>query len=217
MVTSKQTMTICSGFICKDGLLLTADTQISGGGKYDAAKICRLKFSGGEYVITGAGSVSFIGMASDRISAKLFENRRKFTGAIEKRKAVFLRIVQEEILDIHARHVASYPYGDPRPYFALILGVQFAGKSNDPDLLHCAVDGGVFWAQNDIIEGSGADIARRFANILCLVRLPLDVMRSVAIFCLHQAKEGAEGCGGAPIATFFRLPGTTPYGMKKRS
>lgn len=111
-------------------------------------------------------------MASGEIFAKLSEHRQILIGAIEKRQALFLGPVQEEILDIHARHIASCPCGDAPPYLALILGVQFAGKTNDPDLRHCAVDGGVYWAHNDIIEGSGADIARRFAAILSVARLP---------------------------------------------
>jgi hypothetical protein len=165
----------------------------------------RLQFSGGEYVVTGAGNISFMGMASDMIAARLRKDKKKFSGDLEKCKDQFANAVREEILAIHQRHIASYPYQDAPPWFTLILGVQFFNRTDSVlGLLHCAGDGGVYWSEEDIFEGSGAEIARLFSNVLCGERLPIDVMRPISIFCVHQAKLGAIGCGGGSHT--FTLP-----------
>ena len=201
----RKSVTICAGFICTDGLLLTADTEVTvSEGKHDQSKIRRFQFSGGEYVLTGAGSMSFVGMASDMIAAKLYENRGEFLGDSEERKGLFFDVVQETILTIHRDHIASYPYQDTPPGFALILGVHFKEPDEKLALLYCAGDGGVYWSEADVFEGTGASIAELFSNILCGERLPIDVMRPISIFCLHQAKLGAAGCGGGSHT--FTLP-----------
>jgi hypothetical protein len=203
----RKTMTVCAGLIGKDGLLLTADTEMTyGDGKYDAAKIRRLKFPAGEYVITGAGNTSFIGMASDMIAGKLRRNRARFIGSLERQKELFHSFVQGEILSIHERYIVPQSSQPNVPWFTLILGVQFDDYWNEPFLLHCGGDGGVYWANSDLVEGSGRDIARRFLTILCRDALPLDILRSVAIFCLYQAKQGAAGVGGATHSFIFPAP-----------
>jgi hypothetical protein len=206
-------MTICAGFICRDGLLLTADTEITaGGGKYDARKIRRRNFIGGECVIGGAGNMSFVGMASDMIAEELYRHRMEFSDEedVRERKSLFFDLVQRTILTIHRDHIASYPYQDAPPGFGLIIGVHLPGLDEmwELELLHCAGDGGVYWTRENLFEGTGAPIARRFAEIICEESVPLDLMRTIAVFCLHQAKLSAEGCGGSthshivPIPTF---------------
>ncbi len=70
-------MTVCAGLLCEDGLIMGADTEMSGGVKFFAPKLRRESFSGAEYVLTGSGSDSFIGMAADMVEAAASLGQRK--------------------------------------------------------------------------------------------------------------------------------------------
>src|SRR5271168_1009367 len=103
-------MTIAAGFLCSDGVMICADTEITGGVKYNAQKVRRFQFRVGEYVITGTGNTSYLGMANDMIEAALYREREAFEVAeVEGRIHLFREMVTSVIREIHAS-ISGYPY-----------------------------------------------------------------------------------------------------------
>lgn len=191
-------MTVCAGFLCTDGLILGADTEHSGGSKYHASKLSRGTFEGGEYALTGTGSVSFCGMARDFIWGALDDAEAKFKEAKtrEPRAKIFSSAVDSVIKAIHAAYIDHPTYPDQVPYLELIIGVHFKGEDEHTKLMHCAGDGGVEWKDHHVVAGMGTDIAMRFLTILAPGPRPIDIMSAIAFLCIAEAKLGSEGVSG---------------------
>lgn len=191
-------MTVCAGFLCTDGILIGADTELSGESKYHASKLSRATFAGGEYALTGTGSVSFCGMARDFIWGALDDAEEEFTKArtVERKAKIFSSAVDSVIKAILTAYIEHPTYPDQIPYLELILGVHFKGEDEQMKLMHCAGDGGVEWIDHHITAGMGADIAMRFITILSPGPRPMDVMKAIAFLCIAEAKLGAEGTSG---------------------
>jgi hypothetical protein len=196
-------MTVCAGFLCSDGLIIGADTEMSGGIKYHAAKLRRDSFAAGEYVLTGTGNTSYLGMAADMIHYALYDKREKFEKAnsIEEKARVFSGAIRGIIRKIHKDYINALAYGIQ---LELIIGAHFTGEDEQLRLMHCALDGGVGWIDHHITAGSGSDIAMRFLTILSPGPCPMKLMTPIAFFCLAQGKLGAEGAGG--VSHLMKLP-----------
>jgi 20S proteasome alpha/beta subunit len=202
-------MTVCAGFLCTDGLIIGADTEHSGGSKYHASKLSRATFHGGEYALTGTGSVGFCGMARDFIWGALDDSELQFKRAKtrERRAKVFIEAVDRTIKGIHAAYIEHPTYPDqPLPHLELILGVHFQGENEETRLMHCASDGSVYWVNNHVVAGMGQDIALRFLTILSPEPCPIDIMKAIALLCIAEAKLGAEGVGGQSELIQFPHP-----------
>jgi len=198
-------MTVCAGFLCDEGVIVGADTEMSGGVKYHASKLRREKFTAGEYVITGTGSAGYIGMAADMIEEGLYLNRALFrrNRTPQHKRITFQRIIRMVSEDLQ-KYIKVCSYGGVSPSVELILGVRFNGKGSSARLMNISEDGSVAWKDHHITAGTGADIALRFLTILSSSSCPYELMRSIAFFCLEQAKLGAEGVGGE--THLMRLP-----------
>lgn len=191
-------MTVCAGFLCTDGLIIGADTEFSGGVKFYAQKVRREPFEVGEYVLTGTGNSSFIGMTADVIKYVLYDNRGRFQEAAntEEKSRIFHNAVRGVIKQIHEDHMEVPAYDDQPIYLELILGVHFTGDGEETRLMYCAGDGGVRWMDHHVAIGMGGDIALRFLTILSPGPCPMDVMTAIAFLCLGEAKLSAEGVSG---------------------
>jgi hypothetical protein len=197
---AERDMTVCAGFLCTDGLIIGADTEFSGGVKWHAQKVRRESFAVGEYVLTGTGNSSFLGMAADVIKCALYGKREEFKGAAntDEQVCIFQSAIYKIIRKLYKEHL-RFPAYDGQPiYLDLIIGAHFKGEGEDEQikLMHCAGDGGACWIDHHIAMGSGGDIAMRFLTMLSPGSLPMTLMTSVAFFCLAEAKLGAEGVGG---------------------
>jgi hypothetical protein len=199
-------MTVCAGFLCTDGLIIGADTEFSGGLKYHAQKLRREPFASGEYVVTGTGNSSFLGMANDVIKAALGKRRKQFEQAVstEERVWIFQDAIHKIIGELHREHMQFPAYDDQPIYLELLIGVHFKGEDEQVKLMHCAGDGGVTWMGHHFAIGMGADIALRFLTILSPDPRPVDVMTAIAFLCIAEAKLSAEGVGGD--SELMRLP-----------
>ncbi|HXZ31455.1 MAG TPA: hypothetical protein VEH30_04185 [Terriglobales bacterium] len=191
-------MTICAGFVCTDGLIIGADTEKSGGMKYFSPKVRRESFAAGEYVLTGTGNVSFLGMASDVIKSALYEEANRFKSALnsDEKITIFQRVIHKNIRKLHKQHAQFPVYEDQPIYLELLIGVHFQGEDEQIKLMHCTGDGLAMWLEHHMTAGSGADIALRFLTILSPGPCPMKLMQSIAFCCLAEAKLGAEGASG---------------------
>jgi hypothetical protein len=203
-------MTVCAGFLCTDGLIIGADTEMSGGAKYHASKVRRVEFSAGEYALTGTGNKGFIGMAATTISAALRSKQQEFDRATDKdeQAEIFHAAVKAVIRRIHKDFMHLLDYAGGLPYLELIIGVHFKGKYEQVKLMHCAHDSSVDWIDHHIATGSGLPIAMRFLTILAPGPRPVDVMSAVAFLCIAEAKLSSTGVGGdSELIKFPHPPG----------
>jgi hypothetical protein len=199
-------MTVCIGLLCTDGLIIGADTEKSGGLKYFSPKVRRESFAAGEYVLTGTGNVGALGMTADVIKCALYSKRERFEKAVnvEERVCIFRDAISGVIRQIHKQHLDAPVYPDQPVYLELILGVHFTGQDEEMKLMHCGGDGFVSWIDHHMTAGSGGDIALRFLTMLSPGPCQMELMRSIAFFCLAQAKLGAEGASGE--SQLMKLP-----------
>jgi len=190
-------MTIAAGFLCRDSVIICADTEHTGEAKFHQTKV-RHKNSEilGDYVIAGAGHTTYIGMACDMIEEGIYANRNQISECDQKEQVyLFKEIVRQKVKSIH-EHIATYPYEGDRPTVELILGLH--SKHNDLLLLHIGMDGGVTTVDSGgVFIGSGAQVALAFSRILWREEMSAELTKYLAFFLLYQAKESAPYCGGA--------------------
>jgi 20S proteasome alpha/beta subunit len=203
---AERDMTVCIGLLCTDGLIIGADTEKSGGLKYFSPKVRRESFAAGEYVLTGTGNVGALGMTADVIKCALRSKQERFKKAVnaEERACIFRDAISGVIRQIHKQHIDTPVYPDQPVYLELILGVHFKDEDEETKLMHCGGDGYVSWIDHHMTAGSGGDIALRFLTILSPGPCPMELMTSVAFFCLAEAKLGAEGASGQ--SELMKLP-----------
>lgn len=195
-----ESMTIAAGFTCTDGILICADTEHTGAdSKFDRSKVSRRDFPFCSYGITGSGNSSYLGMAADILEEAVAVNTAKFTSAtLDESEVLFIKILRNMAVTLH-RHIKSCvpPPGYDYPTIELIVGVRlYKGVSEKLTLVHIASDGGVSRMYDSVFVGTGAAIATNFARILLREVMSLDLMRTVALFIVFQAKLGASFCGG---------------------
>jgi|SRR5450759_1135498 len=109
---AERDMTVCAGFLCTDGLIIGADTEFSGGMKYHAQKVRRESFAKGEYVLTGTGNSSFLGMAADVIKYGLYEKRQQFTDAAntDEQVGIFQTAIFKIMRKLYKEHLRFPDY-----------------------------------------------------------------------------------------------------------
>jgi hypothetical protein len=204
----KRFMTIAAGFLCSDGLLIGADTEHSGSGKFHSSKVRRYTSDAvGDYIVTGAGNVTYMGMAADILEELIYSHRALFRGRDRAKDAhsfrLLLRVTAKAIQDA----IKGWPYAaDDKPSVELVVAVRFK-RTRDAALIHVGVDGGVRTVDGaGVFIGAGAEVAQSFARIVWHQLYPMDTMRWIAVFILYQAKMAAEACSGD--TEIFRLPQT---------
>src|SRR5579862_2904990 len=193
-------MTIAAGFLCSDGVLVCADTEVTGGlGKYHTAKVRARKEEGVcEFLVSGAGNTGYLGMAFDVIGQAIYDSRSDLLAAKDSddRSNIFhtrMRGVARRLFK-HMRDV--YPYDADKPTLDLILGVRFLFGDGSPQLMHIGQDGSVEWAQ-EIVCGTGDIVVRSYLSILHTKIMPMELMRPLAMFVIYQAKKVGFSVGGA--------------------
>lgn len=207
-------MSIVAGFVCTDGLLICADTETSvSSGKFNASKVHRMEQREVcDYLVAGAGNTGYIGMARDVISEKIYERRAELLASenVQDRDRRLRRYIQNAAIGLY-EYMNKACYGE-KPFLELLFGIHFkfgeqdaAFDNNEPRLLHIGSDGSVEWVEEAVI-GAGDTVARSYLRILHTERIPLELMRPLALFVIYQAKQSGYGCGGS--TEMYRLPRT---------
>jgi 20S proteasome alpha/beta subunit len=200
-------MTIAAGMLCSDGVLLCSDTEMTADAKFEQRKLRRAENDCiGEYVITGSGNTTYIGMFCDLIEEGLYDNRTLFLEAEDMGKIHHFRRVIREAVGLTYKHLKDYPYQTDKPTLELILGLH--AKANDAIvLLHVGMDGGIETIhEGGVFIGNGAATAIAFSRILWVDDFSLDIMRWIAMFILYQAKKSALYCGGGTHLAILPRP-----------
>jgi hypothetical protein len=199
-------MTIAAGFLCSDGLMIGADTEHSGSGKFHSSKVRRYSAEGiADYIITGAGNVTYVGMAADLIEEGIYENRKLFKRRDAAKDSRAFRAILRGVSQEIQKFIKGWPYAaDDKPRLELIVAMHLK-RTNETSLLHVGMDGAVRTVNGaGVFIGAGAEVAQSFARIVWHQLYPMDMMRWIALFILYQAKMSAEACSGD--TEIFRLP-----------
>jgi 20S proteasome alpha/beta subunit len=205
----RRSMTIAAGFTCTDGIVICADTELTGGSKFEGRKVMPVSIPGlCDLVITGTGTASYIGMASDLMHSAVYHAQSGFFGASsdEERYFKFHSVGRRISRKLHSQ-LAYFGYGVSTQIPDLLIGIRFTcdTKPEPPRLLQVTCDGGVCWVDDSVL-GMGQYVARGYLRVLHQDRLPLELMTPLAIFVLYQSKLSAEACGGSTHV--YKLPPT---------
>lgn len=180
-------MTIAAGFLCQDGIVICADSEISSEAeKYQVSKIFMLHESDSapnpNIIFAGSGWFDFVKMTVDKIK----ERTLFLTNASEIRK-----VVEETVLEVHRKHIRYYP-SEQKPFFSLLVGIR------DENSLTLLVTAGT--SVNRVAEYACIGIGDTLANYLCRGLTPhrenSEVAALLAIQILNQVKSNVPGCGG---------------------
>ena len=201
-------MSIAAGFLCTDGILMCADTEMSGGIKYESNKIKRYVYEGfGEIVVAGAGQSSYVGMGRDwldmgfrkaALNLIAIKNGDDRLVAVERVLADVSRFLRRHIIE------AAY-YPNANTVLEMLVGVNITCDQPRIALFHIHYDSSIERVGEFAVIGSGEYVAASYLRILVKDEsYPMDVMTAIALFVIYEAKKSAEGVGGS--SHVFRIP-----------
>ena len=187
-------MTIAAGFVCNDGIVLAADSEISTQtSKWEGRKLFEHIRQNYGVVVTGAGDADLLNMAAYEIGRALAATD-KLDGIRAKVSAVLDQICE--------RCIDRYQDGDPnRPQLFLLIAARMNSgqclllRTNENRI--SSVDGCEF-------VGIGADIARAEASWLYQPDLTTAVMSKIALQLIYWVKQHVLGCGQATYVISLR-------------
>jgi len=182
-------MTIAAGFVCRDGLVLFADTEEQEGYiKTNVEKIRKFEKEGRCLVIANAGN----GYLADSLTERLFD-----TLASTKAEKDIIPKFRNTLIEFHRDEVALYPSDDDRKNVGLIIGLQLSG---DALLLHSDATA-LRRVSEFAIIGYGAEL-KYLAQQLFQKGMPLKHGVLIAMHLAKTAREYVQSCGGqSRIAT----------------
>ena len=185
-------MTVAAGFLCSDGIILCADSEHSDEiTKFQRSKVYRF---GKNLVLTGAGQISYIRMAFDKLSDK-------YEQGIPDTPSGARLALEEVVVDVYANHIAPFFEVSNRPYLHLITGTRCASGAM---ALVKSEDTAVFLSDGFETVGVGDYLFRYWADKFFEHTLPMRVMSYLCLFMLYETTKHVPGCGGACVVR--RLP-----------
>ena len=193
-------MTIALGLICRDSVVLAADTEITGfTGKWHREKIRNCVWTSQIGIATiFAGAVEFALMACDKIFPRLLHATREMPSILD--------VIERTIREVYEGPVAAFP-GPDKPSFSLLIGVRLP----DDDLVHFIKTSDTAVRRADSFEaiGIGAELARYLGSKLFRGGMPVQEGAVLAAYVLHEVKNNVVGCGGSSLILSLE-----PNGMK---
>jgi hypothetical protein len=197
-------MTIAAGMRCSDGIVICADTENTDGNfKRQKNKIWGTRE---RLLVTGAGAVSYLKMAADKLSARI-EGRQPDNS--EAARSIVERLMRR----IHEQHILPLHYsGHPNANdvaFSLIIAI----RCGDGQLALIKTELTTAVLVNDYeAVGTGADIFNYWARyFLDEATVNMDVASYFSLFMLREAKDVARNVGGS---TFIFKMDSNPLAPK---
>jgi hypothetical protein len=191
-------MTIAAGFHFDNGILLCADTELTGPGlTIQDTKISTSACSWGNLGITYCGNSAFAATATRRMETHL---RAVEPGSIEKE---LHRVVDRE----YRRLVLTNPARvlEPSSWYRLLIAVSCRGECT----LYCSYECGLYLVKGYEFIGAGADLAHYLIRPHVLYGMQESAVLSVAAFMLGGIKDYVDGCGGVSQFVILHKDGST--------
>jgi hypothetical protein len=189
-------MTIAAGFRCNDGLVLCADTQLSGYIKHDGQKLWTLPASERfGFAMVGAGDIVLAKAAWEATSVHV-----KPTMTLARMTAVVQRHFRTFYADnIHKR--SGYRAGD--------FGVIFAMRASDGLRLFTNSEKTLAPVQSYMCIGTGAELGCYLAETFHSSSFDSFYAKAFASYMLQETKRFCEACGGESVVLAMKASG--PY------
>ena len=165
-----QHMTIAAGFVCRDGIVLGADTQVTGQTiKYSRDKVWVLSAPDASHCIAmaGAGDSVLIRALRDHLASYDQSGRPQLAEALFRLSAIagglqqrpldqLVKGLQRSLQKFYETHIYTYPTWETTPYRQLqfLLAIQIDGEAALFE--HSAATLG--WVDTCACIGSGSDI-----------------------------------------------------------
>lgn len=181
-------MTIALGLIAEDGIVIAADRQeTEGDQKTDQGKIdSAWTLPDGALLVTGAGNGPYIDSVSRQLKQYFSGTEERDEDALtENFTAIHRAFYSETVLPF-----ANY-HPHERPDYELLLGCS----TNRRCSLWYSQKLALNLAEGFRAVGIGASAAESFLKKFYVLRLPLKIAVSLAVFVIHQVKNSVEGCG----------------------
>ena len=181
-------MTIAAGFLCDDGIVIAADSEVQAGSdKHHESKIFTLHPDNIALnpmaVFAGSGWLDFVRMAVDKIRHRALGVSHSYE--IEE-------IIETTVLEIHRKHIRFYPTS-PKPYFSLIVGL----RDEDGSLRIVETSGtSITRVPQQVCIGAGQTLGSYLSRALNSDGLSVDTTAMLATQILDQVKKNVPECGG---------------------
>jgi 20S proteasome alpha/beta subunit len=186
-------VTIAAGFYCNDGVVLSADTQMTASpSKADESKVDSFDFPGGKVGFVFAGDVAGALCAIDKVKRTLRSTRKK------DKLSVVERVLDEE----YARQVFRAPDHEDRHYW-LLFCLWLPGEKAK---LYGTSSVSVYPVYSWDAIGIGADLAK---FIVQQGSPPARIREALKLssYALRSIKDNVEGCGGMSVHLVFTNDG----------
>lgn len=192
-------LTIAAAFLCRDGLVLCADTEETRGEmKFQAPKLVVCpegeESSKRKAVFAGAGDSAFI----DKLVDEMWSAGRFALDGIES----MFEAMEDACIRVHQRYWGIYP-PDARPEAHIIFGIVEGGETR----LYKATGPIVNRVAKYELTGSGDSLARYIAS---RAETGSSVKEAVglSVYLLAETKKFVQGCGGASHIVVLNSDGT---------
>jgi 20S proteasome alpha/beta subunit len=195
-------MTIAAGFMCLDGVILSADTQetIPGYTKNKTEKI--RDYSEGDFCIGITGSSDDSNLLKTIMQLLEDEVMGEWTARYMVYADKAKEIMERVFLQFVNTHVLIFPYNE-RPSLELLIAMRehhnhYLYKASGTTVREIKADA-------DVV-GSGQLLARSFIEKFYSPFMALDDMMIVAAYVMYEAKKYIDGCDGNTDMLVFSDP-----------
>jgi len=207
-------MTIAAGFRCSDGIVLCADSQITApdGTKYNAQKVFSYSSSDVDVVFAFAGVEVFSKMCIERLSKRVLAST-----ASEVAEAL-----RDEALSIHQTYAPQATASTTEYDLDILVATKFSLSDRDQLALY-RIEGPAVSLPIKTFDciGIGRTVARQAISLFFKDRLSVQEASRIGVYCLKQAKEHLDACGGPSQITMLwddtevEIGPTAPWNMEQ--
>jgi hypothetical protein len=179
--------TIAAAFVCKGGIVLCADTEITVGDvKLSEGKVRFFLSQPVIVILTGSGDATYIDMAMEKITQRCreFKDRQMSLRNLKE-------ITELTVLEIYEKNIAAAT--EPKPGFSLLLAFQ----SNNESALITSSETAVKLEYLSEMIGIGSVLGKYLTQGVS--HIPLMSLREgtiLAAYILWVVKNHVPGCGG---------------------
>lgn len=191
-------MTIAAGFVCDDGVVLCADTELTSTYKQQGQKLWLHEKANLSVAVSGAGDYTLLKLANDAIRDRLSGN---MSG-----NRVLHSVIEPVIRSIHEDHIDRAP--DWRVLQGYDLALLVAVKTRRIGVqLYETSRTGVAEVRDYRCVGAGSPVANYIAGTMFSPSLSSFWCQAFAAYLIQQTKAYGLDCGGGSSVVVIRKDG----------
>jgi hypothetical protein len=180
-------MTIAAGFVCREGVVLCADTEHTGwSAKFHDSKLGDFEIPGGKIAFALAGNTSFAWAVMEKCKRLLQ------TIPHEKTLTELERILDRE----YRRNVLSNPGRDQSYHYWLLIAIWSPGKRV---ALYVTNETAIREVTTFDCIGIGRELADYLIRPCFMSLMPERLVLPLAAYALAAVKNSITGCGGMSV------------------